>query len=128
MRFLDEMAAHLENEGVAQAGKTVFTNSLPSEVILGIGLFGKLTGDPIDHEVPGLRKTSFQLVVRCQNFDEGYELIQQAMDALTITKERSLPEFHINYVRPKHDPVSYPVSDGNLIELSVNFDACYVIV
>lgn len=126
--LVETLAATLQEKGLGQIGVDIFANNMPAIVNLAIGLFGKLTGDTIDYELKGFRKTTFQLVVRCQLPTEGKNLIKQAADAITFEKAIELPGFHINYIRPRHDPVSYPISDGNKTEFSVNFDACYVIV
>jgi hypothetical protein len=131
MTFLQDLLGRLEEEGVGKrSGKdgTLFVNSMPQSIKLGVALMGKLTGDPIDYELPKYRKTGFQLVVRAQNYQQGEELVKAAVEALTITRPTALEEHRVNYVRPKHDPVSFPVSDGNNTEFSVNFDAVYVIV
>ena len=131
MTFLQDLLSRLEDEGVGKRGGksgTLFVNSMPQSIGLGVALMSKLTGDPIDYELPKYRKTGFQLVVRAQNYQEGENLIKAAVEALTITQPTSLEEHHVKYVRPKHDFVSFPVSDGNNTEFSVNFDAVYVIV
>lgn len=128
MTLVQLMADALHDKGVAIKSKTVFTNNIPATVGLAVGLFGKLTGDTIDYELKGFRKTTFQLVVRCQLLTDGEVLIRQAVEAITFEKRTDFPGFQINYIRPKHDPVNYPISDGNKTEFSVNFDACFVIV
>lgn len=128
MKFHENITALLEEKGVGVRGKTIFINNIPSTLTLAIGVFSKLTGDMIDHELPGYVKTSFQLVVRCQNAQAGEQLITQATEAITLHKETVMTNAHVKYVRPRHYPVSFPLSDGNLLEFSVNFDACYVLV
>lgn len=131
MNFLQDLLALLENEGVGKkGGKTgnMYINSMPQSTELGLSLMGKLTGDTINYELPKYRKTGFQLVVRAKKYQEGENLIKAAIEALTITRPTSLDNHHVKYVRPKHDFVSFPLSDGNNTEFSVNFDAVYVIV
>lgn len=131
MNFLQDLLALLENEGVGRKGGkdgTLFINGMPQGVKLGLTLMSKLTGDTINYELPKYRKTGFQLVVRAQKYSEGEELIKAAIEALTIIRPTTLDNHHVKYVRPKHDYVSFPLSDGNNTEFSVNFDAVYVIV
>lgn len=127
MNFLNQLIEKLADEDVGKPGVDLFKNSMPYSVSLGIALMGKLNGDMINYELPGYRKTGFQLVVRALDFDEGEELIQTAMNALTFENQQ-IGNIKFNYVRPRHDPVSFPTSDGNNTEFSVNFDACFVIV
>lgn len=131
MTFLKDLLALLAEEGVGRIGGkdgNMFVNGMPQSIKLGLSLMGKLTGDTIDYELPKYRKTGFQLVVRAREYQEGENLIKAAVEALTITRPKSLDNHHVKYVRPRHDFVSFPLSDGNNTEFSVNFDAVYVIV
>lgn len=127
MNYLDQLIAKLEDEDVGKPGVNLFKNSMPHAVTLGIALMGKLQGDMINYELPGYRKTGFQLIVRAKSFSAGEELVQQAVASLTF-EQLEIGNIKFNYVRPRHDPVSFPTSDGNNTEFSVNFDVCFVIV
>lgn len=136
MNFILAMLDILVTAGVGVKGKpsasysgvSMYAGQMPDGVTNMVALMPALTGNKIDHELPGYRKTGFQLVVRSKDIVSGEALAKQVMDALTIRGETNITGFQIKYVLPKHDPVSYPLSDGNNIELSVNFDATYVIV
>jgi hypothetical protein len=125
MTYLDSLLQHLVNADVGVEGVDLFVNSAPSEVVPAIILVGKLSGDPIDYELPGYRKSGYQVVVRSRLHAEGEELIQKAVEALTMYNVE-LEGHHVKYSRPKHDFVYFPASDGNNTEFSVNFDTVYV--
>jgi hypothetical protein len=126
--FTKVLAKRLEQKGVGKLGETIFANNVPSHVLLAVGIYSKLTGATIDYELPGYRKTGFQVVVRCQDYEVGEELMHKAVQALTILMTENLPGHEVKYMRPRHELVSFPVSSGNLTEFSVNFDVAYVIV
>lgn len=127
MNYLNQLMIKLEDEDIAKQNVNLFKNSMPQTITLGVALMGRLQGDEIDYELPGYRKTNFQLVVRARNYNAGEELINNAVASLTF-QQLQIENVKFNYVRPRHDVVSFPTSDGNNTEFSVNFDACFVIV
>lgn len=119
MSYLDQLATQLT--------KKVYINSMPSTVTPGVALMGKLSGDLINYELPGYRKTGFQVIVRAVNREVGLQLINEVIGELTFTN-REVGDIYFNYSRPRHDPVEFPAGDSKNIEFSVNFDVCFVIV
>ena len=126
---LETLAASLETAGVGVRGKSIFVNFMPEDCKVGIVLMQKMTGTMIDYELPNYRHgpaTGFQLIVRHSSNTKGLALINQAAAALTMVNTQMM-DMWVNFSRPKHDPVVFPRSTGNLLEFSVNFEANYVL-
>lgn len=123
---LEAIAARLEAQSLGVRGTSIYIHFMPADAT-GILLRDPTSGTKIDYELPGYRKTSFQLIVRNKAFVEGKTLINAAAAALTLG-EALLPNMAIKYMRPTHEPISFPLSAGNNNEFVVNIDACYVIV
>lgn len=124
---LEMIADKLQADGVGMKGKTIFINHMPSDVVPGILLRPPYIGTPIDYELPGYRKTTFNVAVRGTTYVEGDQLAKKVMKSLTFS-EVTLGLTEVRYVRPETEPVSFPVSDGALVEFLMIFEAVYVIV
>ena len=124
---LEMIAERLQDEGVGRMGQTIFINHMPVEALVGVLLRPPYIGTPIDYELPGYRKTKFNAAVRGRNYSEARTLVQKVMDALTFG-DIELSGLEIRHVRPLTEPVSFPVSDGGMVEFLVIFEATYVIV
>lgn len=119
------LADLLQAAGLGTKGVDLFLNMMPAGAEDAVLLRTPLTGVPINYELPGFYQTEYQLIVRCLDYDAGRTRIEQIIQALTIAYA-SVGPWRVNYSRPKHEPVSFPLSDGNLIEFSTNFDFCFV--
>lgn len=123
---LEQMATAIEDAGLAVSKKTLFINRLPVTVRSGVLLRTTTLGTPINYELPGHLKGKFQLIVRDPDYVIGMTLAQAISDALTMN-ETQLDGMYVRYVRPHNLPVAFPVNDSDLIEFSVNFDACFIL-
>lgn len=122
---LEPFANLLQAEKHGQIGKTLFMNMMPATAKTAILLRSPLTGTPLDHELPGYLKHEFQLIVRARSYTEGEAKIEAVTAALTMY-ERQVGDLYVKYVRPQTKPVAFPLSDGNLLEFSVQFSFCVV--
>jgi len=122
---IEPLAEYLESEGIAKAGKDLFAYYMPDSVSEGILLISSLEGTPIDTELPGYRKTGFQVIIRHDDHVKGRALADQVSSALTMSNT-TLTDMYVNYIRPRHEPVVFPSSEGDFLEFSVNYDANYV--
>lgn len=125
--ILPVLAQYLNDQGFAKIGKTLFVHQFPEGAVNATLLRRSEAGARINHELPGYRKDAFQAIVRVRDYATGQALADQLMDLLTAY-ELDLPGYHFKYVRPRTDPVVYPIQASNYIEYSVNLDAVYVIV
>lgn len=124
---LEMIAAKLQDDSVGVIGKTIFINHMPVKTEVGILLRPPYIGTPIDYELPKYRRTKFNLSVRGKNYSEANALVKAAMVSLTF-EDALLSDCQVLYVRPMTEPVSFPISDGGLVEFLVIFEAVYVIV
>lgn len=126
---IEFLSDRLEALGLGKVGKSIFEHEMPAECRTGVLLKLPLQGIPIDHELPGYFRGSVQAIVRAQQDETGRTLADKVMAALTITGETFTSdgvEMRVNFLRPKTLPVTYPRSDGNGKEWSINLDASYV--
>lgn len=115
----------LQAAGVGTSGTSLFLNMMPTECELGVLLKPPLTGTKIDYELPGFFKTSLQVVARSHDYSTGLALCKQAVAALLITTDTVVGPMTIRFLRPKHQPVAFPLSEGNFIEFNVSMEVCY---
>lgn len=102
----------------------IFMYHMPEKTTRGIQILHNLNGAKLDQEIVGQRSGRFQIIVRETNFQSGYALAKQVMDALKVDRvTQGLTYFH--FITPLHDPVGYPKSAGDFIEFSVNFETIY---
>lgn len=120
------LADRLEAAGLGTKGVDLFLNAMPSDATSAIMMRPPLRGTEIDYELPGFYKPEFQLIVRSPSYEAGLAFTNQVVAALTILQRETVGNLHFNYCRPRTEPVAFPLSDGNLLEFNVNFDACYV--
>lgn len=124
---LESIAKEIQRAGLATMKTDLFIENIPAAVKEGVLLRGDFFGTPINHELPGYRKTEFQVIVRTANYKVGKKKAEDISILLTFDN-RDLTGMAMKYIRPIHEPVAYPLSPGDLLEFSVNFEAAYVIV
>lgn len=122
---IDAVVTYLQTKGVGTVGTDLFSYRLPETVATGIVLLPKLSGDLIDWNLPGFIRTGFQAVVRHTDHAAGEALIQQVADVLTLG-DMTIGDMQIRHMLPLHLPIVYPVSKGDFIELSVNFEVVFI--
>lgn len=124
-----EIAEYLESLDmglrVTGTAKNLYLNHMPAQVTQGVMLREQSPGAVIDHEIPRFYRIVFQAVVRHDNFLKGRKMAEDVSAALTL-HEFTIGSMQFHYIRPRHLPFVFPASQGDLLEFSVNFDACYV--
>lgn len=115
----------LETAGVGVKGTSLFLNMMPAKCELGVLLKPPLSGTKIDYELPGFFKTGLQVVARSHDYATGLALCKQAVAELLIQNDTQVGPMLIRYLRPKHQPVAFPLSEGNFIEFNVQMEVCY---
>lgn len=125
---VEPLIDYLEAQSVGSKGKDLFANFFPQKTELAVMIHSGLMATPIDAELPLYRAAAkFQVVVRCRDYAAGFALMQAITDALITEQRRQIGNMLFNFIRPFHEPLDYPLSTGNLIEISVNFDCNYVL-
>lgn len=117
----------LQAKGLGDKGTDMFLNMMPSTVTRATMLREPLTGTEINYELPEYYKTEFQVIVRSPDYEDGLALINDAVKAMTL-EEEVVEGMYFRYCRPKAQPVSFPISDGALIEYTVKMCACFNMV
>jgi hypothetical protein len=118
---------------LGQPGRDLFCHQMPGEITKAVVIMGDLAGTEIDHELPGWRMGQVQVIVRDDNHAAGTRRSRAVMDALTLG-ERLLPAaggagaIRLVRLRPIHDPIVYPRSEGDVMEFSMNFDGAWIVV
>jgi hypothetical protein len=125
---LTSFTEKMQTAGVGQQGASIFINHMPVDM-LGVLLRDPFGGLRLDHELPGFRKGSFQLIVRDKTMAAAQAKMTAAIAAIATELEQDYPQgVKVKYVRQRHDPIAFPVTAGNLQELLVNIDVCGVLV
>lgn len=119
------LANLLEEREVGKTCKDIFIDTLPDEAPKGIVLRSSIAGDEIDYYLPGLMKATFRLIVRASFHSDGLEMIQKAIQALTVWQPTKIGNMRVRSCRPITTPMVYPLSNGNLREFSVNMKIIY---
>lgn len=119
------LAQLLEEKEVGKTCKDIFIDTLPDEASKGIVLRSSISGDEIDYYLPGLMKATFRLIARASFHSDGLEMIQKAIQALTVWQPRKIGNMRVRSCRPITTPMVYPLSNGNLREFSVNMKIIY---
>lgn len=128
--FLKSVAEYAQSIRAGTIGKDLFAYNMPESSNLGVLLRQPLVGAEIDYELPGYRKSKFQVIVRCKpsEIEQGRAKIDAFVSSITLMGETAITGYKIRFMRPRHDPIMYPISEGGNLEFCVNFDVVYVIV
>lgn len=122
---LHALADRLQDADIGLDPDQIFINFMPSDARAGALFKLPLTGVPIDHELPGFYRTRLQIIIRNQSRSVGDQLAAAAMQTMTIEQSEWVGDMHVRYLRPTTLPISFPRSEGNGIEWSLNFMMAY---
>jgi len=96
-----------------------------SETIVdGILLKDAIFGTEIDHEIPNYYVSDFRVIVRSKEHAEGEDKAEAVSAALTVLNQ-TIGTLGVNFIRPRHVPMVFPVSEGDYLEWLVTFDASF---
>ncbi|WP_431854307.1 hypothetical protein [Azospirillum sp.] len=128
--FVHSMPAEVMRGVMLNVGATIDSlYSMPAEVARGMTLTVSAAGDAANHEIPGYwPAASFQIIVRAISHEDGFALMERAIEAATITQPTTLGPYRINHARPRHDVVVGSRADGNGLEFTVTFDVNLVAI
>ncbi|WP_297478392.1 minor capsid protein [Ferrovum sp.] len=119
------LADLLQQNGLGIQGQTIFINQMPVETPLAVMLRTPLSGTKVNYELPGYYKTNFQLIARADGFENGKALSDSVTAALTLV-ETQVETMYFKYCRPMTLGIPFPVSKGNLIEISTMFECIFI--
>lgn len=117
----------LESLGLGTRGNDLFLNVLPADATQGTVLRDSLSGTPINYEMPGYFKATFAVVVRIPlaDYQSGLDRMKTLTNALTLQNLQVENQF-FKFVRPRTQPVTYPLANGAVLEISTRFDANFL--
>lgn len=119
------VAQYLQTEGFGTLGLTIFLNHLPADATEAILIRPRLIGAKMDHDLPGYLKFEFQVIVRGKTYAATQTKAIQVAKKLKMAAT-TLGTWHVNYLRPAHVPVGYPISLGELVEFNTDIETCIV--
>ena len=102
-------------------GEDLFTFSMPPQVKEGVIVVTETAGQHVDHYMPGIFKGRYQIISRSPDYDAAYDRAQELFDLLNM-REVDLGDYVVTYSMPRHTPMPYRRSEGDLVECSVNFN------
>lgn len=129
MLEMEQVANMLVAAKLGTLSKDVFVHRFPPTVNEGLLVLARLEGQEIDAGMGSYRRGPFQIVARSANVLTAQRKIRAAIPAVTFYGWRSLPPAglastpsRVLFIRVLSEPVIYPVSDGDLIEASADFE------
>ena len=127
MSYLLDLAQKLEDDGVGTTigrEKNIFISTVPEIASRAILLQDNELGTPIDHEIDTFYKTEFEVTVREKDYVSGEEKSLAVSESLNVLQS-TIGSLFVYYVRPRHLPLSFPVSSGDYVEWLITFDICF---
>lgn len=109
-------------------GSNLFAHHMPLDTQMAIMLKNSYAGISVDPYMKEMRYGKIVLVGRGTNFQKLHELVIHASDILRITNVRISDEIHAHVVMPTTEPLVYPTSIANQLEMSVNISVKYAIL
>lgn len=117
----------LDNAGVLPINGKVFAYYMPQNINVGVGLLNAVEYiQDIDYDYPTYEKGNFQLVVRHQNYLQGWRLCDAVVNIFTIHQNMRVYDVYINYVRPMTDIIVFPRTKSGSFEFLVEYEYCIV--
>lgn len=119
---LQSFVDHMELNGFGVSGVDLFRENMPAECDRGylFIILMPVSIDPYTH----LRRGEFELIARSGDSDEAKKMVFDAIESLSMSNRNVGDEMYY-YIRPKHEPLTFPRSDGSHIEASVTFECCF---
>ena len=125
---LEPLAEWLECEGYGKRAKDIFVHHMPDD---RNGILLKLlpAGQRTYPDIPDLRRSRFQVIVRGYGYETGFEKAWALREALAWDDRSEVlsDEIRIAHMFPRHDPIPFPYSEGDNLEIAVTFDAAYFV-
>lgn len=120
---LEPIVNYLAANGIGRKGNTLFAYNLPN-VDFGILVIAK-SPVMINPYQKSRKSGQFQLVVRGR---QAREVLRPAEQAVKLLDGEGIVMGDMRFLvlKPVHEPLLYPRSDGNMLEASVNFSFEYI--
>lgn len=126
MLNLEVFANILEKEGYGKIGQDIFINNFPDGKN-GILILPQNYGNKNNKYIPGYYNDSgFQIIVRNKSFESGQKIAYNIMETLEIMQSKQVENLWVNQCYARTLPKSYAVSDGNVVEHSLDFHLNFI--
>lgn len=124
---LEAVREILENEGIAKFGEDLYIYAMPEGVQNGI-LLTDDTDSPteVDEYIPKLKKSDFRAIVRGNGYQKAMALANRVSAALNKYDYEATNGLKFLRLKPTYDPIAYPLSESDVIEVSVNLWTAYI--
>ena len=129
--IFEPLIDHLESNVsilTLRRGTNLFINQMPIDTPMALMLKNSYAGIEIDPYIPGMRSGKIVLVGRGTNYQKLSELMHHAIEVLRINDSRLSDTIHAHSIRPMTEPLVYPTSIANQVEMSVNVSVKYAII
>lgn len=124
---LEAVGEILHDEGIAIAGSTLYIYNMPENMQNGVLLIDDPdTPTECDEYIPKLKKSDFRAIVRAGDYETGMALAYQVRNALDKYNYTAANGLKLLRLKPTYDPIAYPVSESDVVEVSVNLWTAYI--
>lgn len=119
MKLEEALIATIKDAGLGVIGTTLFQSHMPAECKAGILVLARvpIMIDPYT----GLRKGPFQVIVRAPKITEAHQKATLVMKAL-MTEGTQKGGVTFKFIKPEHEPLVFPRTEGSQFEASVNYN------
>lgn len=121
---LHTILKYFEDEGVGEIAVNLFRDHIPDDVKKAIGIFC-MAPTPIDPYTTVV-KGSFQVVVRDTTSESLNLNTKKVIEVFRGGKGLTLADMKFFFIRPEHEPLSFPRSDSSYLEATVSFEFSYI--
>lgn len=121
----DLAASKIEEAGLATAGIDLFVYHAPDKIKRCVLVIESLDGIMRDENLPGYKKADFKVIVRDTDYKSALTIAKAVASALDLHR-LTLDEIYVLRMRSTHDPIAFPLSDSDVVEVSVPMWACFV--
>lgn len=117
---LANVAIAIENAGLGTRGTDLFVAFEATAAGITLRQSGGLT----DPDIPGIRRHTFQAVVRGTSYPDTLDLAERVSAALTI-RQQAVGTALFYEVNPRHEPIPFGRDEGGVHTFITNFDAVW---
>lgn len=120
MDWIEQLLAHLQALGLGEVGVNLFRHKMPAPVESGL-LVVTLMPIEVHPDARQYYSGTVQIIARARTVDGATQKANSVIDAIG-DEIIDLETVKIVHLRPRHLPLPFPSSEGDLVEASVNFD------
>ena len=121
---LDPICDYIAANTDLVVAENLFSYSIPAQVSNAVLLVAESANGFVDHEIPGIFKNRYQVIVRDAVYETAKTRADELFDLLNL-REVDMGEYVVTHSLPRHKPFPFRRSDGDLVEFSINFDVRY---